>query len=73
LARTELTWVFTVFSGQARAAPRRAGQRVPGRDGDGRMLEAFTGPDLLDRCYRAAIDGRYLWHEFGDVHLLLPS
>ena len=38
-----------------------------------RMLEAFAGPDLLDRCYRAAIDGRYLWHEFGDVHLLLPS
>ena len=37
-----------------------------------RMLEAFAGPDLLGRCYAAAIDGRYLWHEFGDVHLLLP-
>ena len=24
------------------------------------------------RCYEAAIDAGYLWHEFGDVHLLLP-
>jgi len=37
-----------------------------------RMLEAFAGPELLSRCYTAAIGGRYLWHEFGDVHLLLP-
>jgi S-adenosylmethionine:tRNA ribosyltransferase-isomerase len=37
-----------------------------------RMLDALAGPDLLGRCYAAAIDGRYLWHEFGDVHLLLP-
>ena len=37
-----------------------------------RMLEAFAGPALLDRCYAAAVGGRYLWHEFGDVHLLLP-
>jgi S-adenosylmethionine:tRNA ribosyltransferase-isomerase len=36
------------------------------------MLEAFAGADLLSRCYAAAVDGRYLWHEFGDVHLLLP-
>ena len=36
------------------------------------MLAAFAGPDLLSRCYRAAIDAGYLWHEFGDVHLLLP-
>jgi S-adenosylmethionine:tRNA ribosyltransferase-isomerase len=37
-----------------------------------RMLEAFAGPGLLSRCYAAAIEARYLWHEFGDVHLLLP-
>jgi S-adenosylmethionine:tRNA ribosyltransferase-isomerase len=37
-----------------------------------RMLAAFHGPDLLSRCYEAALSGRYLWHEFGDVHLLLP-
>jgi S-adenosylmethionine:tRNA ribosyltransferase-isomerase len=36
------------------------------------MLGAFAGPDLLHRCYDAAVGQRYLWHEFGDVHLLLP-
>jgi len=37
-----------------------------------RMLAAFAGPELLSRCYDAAITAGYLWHEFGDVHLLLP-
>jgi S-adenosylmethionine:tRNA ribosyltransferase-isomerase len=37
-----------------------------------RMLTAFAGQDLLSRCYAAAIEAGYLWHEFGDVHLLLP-
>jgi S-adenosylmethionine:tRNA-ribosyltransferase-isomerase (queuine synthetase) len=37
-----------------------------------RMLAAFAGPELLSRCYEAAIGAGYLWHEFGDVHLLLP-
>jgi len=37
-----------------------------------RMLAAFAGPELLSRCYAAAIASGYLWHEFGDVHLLLP-
>jgi S-adenosylmethionine:tRNA-ribosyltransferase-isomerase (queuine synthetase) len=37
-----------------------------------RMLAAFAGAELLGRCYRAAADSGYLWHEFGDVHLLLP-
>jgi S-adenosylmethionine:tRNA ribosyltransferase-isomerase len=37
-----------------------------------RMLAAFAGPGLLSRCYEAAIRSRYLWHEFGDVHLMLP-
>ena len=37
-----------------------------------RMLAAFAGPGLLDRCYETAIRSRYLWHEFGDVHLMLP-
>ena len=37
-----------------------------------RMLAAFAGLDLLSRCYEAAIDRGYLWHEFGDLHLLLP-
>ena len=37
-----------------------------------RMLAAFAGPELLARCYAEAIGAGYLWHEFGDVHLLLP-
>ena len=36
------------------------------------MLAAFAGEDLLSRCYAAALERGYLWHEFGDVHLLLP-
>jgi len=36
------------------------------------MLEAVAGRQLLDEAYRAALAGRYLWHEFGDLHLLLP-
>jgi S-adenosylmethionine:tRNA ribosyltransferase-isomerase len=36
------------------------------------MLAAFAGDDLLRRCYLAAAEREYLWHEFGDVHLLLP-
>lgn len=36
------------------------------------MLEAVAGRQMLDDAYRAALDGRYLWHEFGDLHLLLP-
>jgi S-adenosylmethionine:tRNA ribosyltransferase-isomerase len=37
-----------------------------------RMLAAFAGPALLSQCYETAIGSGYLWHEFGDVHLLLP-
>jgi S-adenosylmethionine:tRNA ribosyltransferase-isomerase len=37
-----------------------------------RMLAAFHGEDLLRECYDAALARGYLWHEFGDVHLLLP-
>lgn len=37
-----------------------------------RMLAAFHDQDLLRRCYDAALSSGYLWHEFGDVHLLLP-
>jgi S-adenosylmethionine:tRNA ribosyltransferase-isomerase len=36
------------------------------------MLAAFAGEDLLGRSYRAAADRGYRWHEFGDLHLLLP-
>jgi S-adenosylmethionine:tRNA ribosyltransferase-isomerase len=36
------------------------------------MLEAVGGPELLARSYRAALEHGYLWHEFGDSHLILP-
>jgi S-adenosylmethionine:tRNA ribosyltransferase-isomerase len=36
------------------------------------LLEAVAGRALLDRCYAEAVRGRYLWHEFGDVNLLVP-
>ncbi|CAM5613007.1 S-adenosylmethionine:tRNA ribosyltransferase-isomerase OS=Streptomyces violarus OX=67380 GN=FHS41_008194 PE=4 SV=1 [Streptomyces violarus] len=36
------------------------------------MLEAVAGRVAIERGYQAALQGRYLWHEFGDVHLLLP-
>jgi S-adenosylmethionine:tRNA ribosyltransferase-isomerase len=36
------------------------------------MLEAVAGEALLARSYAAALEHRYLWHEFGDSHLVLP-
>ncbi|MGW0815035.1 S-adenosylmethionine:tRNA ribosyltransferase-isomerase [Streptomyces viridiviolaceus] len=36
------------------------------------MLEAVAGRAAVDRGYEEAVRRRYLWHEFGDVHLLLP-
>jgi S-adenosylmethionine:tRNA ribosyltransferase-isomerase len=35
------------------------------------MLAALCGEPLLERCYRAALSHGYLWHEFGDSHLIL--
>ncbi len=37
------------------------------------MLEAVGGRATIDRGYEAALRGLYLWHEFGDVHLVLPA
>jgi S-adenosylmethionine:tRNA ribosyltransferase-isomerase len=36
------------------------------------MLEAVAGEALLARSYAAALEHGYLWHEFGDSHLVLP-
>jgi S-adenosylmethionine:tRNA ribosyltransferase-isomerase len=35
------------------------------------MLEAIAGQDLLRRSYDSALAHGYLWHEFGDSHLIL--
>ncbi len=36
------------------------------------MLEAVAGRPLLEASYEAALAEGYLWHEFGDTHLVLP-
>ncbi|MEU4196703.1 S-adenosylmethionine:tRNA ribosyltransferase-isomerase [Kribbella sp. NPDC026611] len=36
------------------------------------LLEAVAGVELVQRAYDAALEHRYLWHEFGDACLLLP-
>ncbi|HEY2815346.1 MAG TPA: S-adenosylmethionine:tRNA ribosyltransferase-isomerase [Acidimicrobiales bacterium] len=36
------------------------------------MLEAIAGRDLIELSYAAALAEGYLWHEVGDVHLILP-
>jgi S-adenosylmethionine:tRNA ribosyltransferase-isomerase len=35
------------------------------------MLEAIAGRCHLEKAYAEALAGRYLWHEFGDLHLIL--
>lgn len=36
------------------------------------LLEAVIGADIVGLAYDAALEERYLWHEFGDSALLLP-
>jgi S-adenosylmethionine:tRNA ribosyltransferase-isomerase len=36
------------------------------------MLEALAGRAHLEVAYTAALREGYLWHEFGDLHLILP-
>jgi S-adenosylmethionine:tRNA ribosyltransferase-isomerase len=36
------------------------------------MLEALAGRAHLQITYEEALREKYLWHEFGDLHLLLP-
>jgi len=35
------------------------------------MLEAIAGRQHLRKTYTTALDAGYLWHEFGDLHLIL--
>jgi S-adenosylmethionine:tRNA ribosyltransferase-isomerase len=36
------------------------------------MLMALAGYEHVRLAYQQALEGGYLWHEFGDVHLILP-
>jgi S-adenosylmethionine:tRNA ribosyltransferase-isomerase len=37
-----------------------------------RLLEAVAGRPALELAYATALGAGYRWHEFGDVHLILP-
>ena len=37
------------------------------------LLLALADERLVESAYREAAAGPYLWHEFGDVHLILPN
>lgn len=37
------------------------------------ILESIAGCDHIEHAYHAALANRYLWHEFGDSHLILPG
>jgi S-adenosylmethionine:tRNA ribosyltransferase-isomerase len=37
------------------------------------MLETLAGRDHLELAYEAALRQRYLWHEFGGLHLIFSS
>jgi S-adenosylmethionine:tRNA ribosyltransferase-isomerase len=36
------------------------------------MLQALAGLEHLEVTYTEALEQGYLWHEFGDLHLILP-
>lgn len=36
------------------------------------MLQAIAGFDHIDRAYKQAVQSGYFWHQFGDLHLILP-
>jgi S-adenosylmethionine:tRNA ribosyltransferase-isomerase len=36
------------------------------------MLEALAGRRHINMSYREALQSGLLWHEFGDLHLLMP-
>jgi S-adenosylmethionine:tRNA ribosyltransferase-isomerase len=37
------------------------------------LLDAVAGAELVTAAYHAALEERYLWHEFGDSCLFLPD
>ena len=35
------------------------------------LLEAIAGREHIDKAYADALAHGYLWHEFGDLHLIV--
>jgi S-adenosylmethionine:tRNA ribosyltransferase-isomerase len=48
-------------------------ERVVSAAVDVKITESFCGPCHLERAYAEARRAGYLWHEFGDSHLILGS
>jgi S-adenosylmethionine:tRNA ribosyltransferase-isomerase len=67
-------WTSLVIGGERK--PRVVDGLVTGwhepRASHLQLLEALSGQDLLERSYHEALARGYLWHEFGDSHLILP-
>jgi S-adenosylmethionine:tRNA ribosyltransferase-isomerase len=38
-----------------------------------RHVDAAEAKTAIERAYREALDRGYLWHEFGDAHVILPA
>lgn len=37
------------------------------------MLQSIAGFEHVEKAYQVAIESGYYWHQFGDLHLLLPG
>jgi len=37
-----------------------------------KMLQSLAGYDHIEKAYEMAIAYQYYWHQFGDLHLILP-
>ncbi len=35
------------------------------------LLTAFLSPEVIREAYQEAVRDRYLWHEFGDLNLII--
>lgn len=36
------------------------------------MLQSLAGIQHIEKAYSVAVDNHYYWHQFGDLHLILP-
>jgi S-adenosylmethionine:tRNA ribosyltransferase-isomerase len=72
--RAEEGWTSLVVSGER--PPRAVDGIITGlhapRASHLAMLEAFAGRQQLSHAYDEALREQYLWHEFGDSHLIAP-
>lgn len=71
--RAAFGWTDLVVTGQhpiCSASALLTGFHEP-RASHLQMLTALADRDHVARAYESALEQRYLWHEFGDVHLIL--